>query len=411
MANSFFSIFSSDVFVSTLSILWTTLPIWFPILMVTLFLSTWVNYTRAKWIVEKGNTLLELKLPKELMKSPAAMEIIINSMHQPSVGSYIDALYKGRIRPWFSLELVSIGGQVKFFIWTHKNFKNLVESQIYGQFPTVEVYEVPDYSLLTPFNLEKTGLWGMQLALNKADVYPIKTYIDYGLHDDPKEEFKIDPITAMLEYLGSVKPGDQVWIQILIQPHRKEHLRDARIFQKPDWKAGVGKEIEVIMKESPVKIEEGKAVSLMNLTDIQKDTINAIQRNMAKSAFDTMIRALYIAPKDAFNPAYIAGLTSSFKQYGSGNLNGFKPKFTTSFDYPWEDFRSTRVNASKRKIMDAYKRRSYFHPPYKNFKGKPFILTTEELATLFHFPGGVATTPTFTRIVSKKVEPPANLPI
>lgn len=411
MLDTFLESLRSDVLMSVLHLLWRFSPVWLPFLLVSIFLQTWLRYSRTKYIADQGSILLELKLPKEITKSPAAMEIIIASLAQPSVGSYLDVFLKGRIRPWFSLELVSLGGQVKFFIWTHKKFKNLIESQIYGQFPTVEVYEVPDYSLQTSFDLSKISLWGMQLELTKADVYPIKTYIDYGLHEDPKEEFKIDPITPVLEYLGSMKPGEQVWIQILVQAHRKENLKDARFQEKPDWKGGAKTEIEKIMKESPVKVGEGKEISLGNLTDLQKETINAIQRNLAKVPFDTMIRALYLGTKDAYNGTNIAGLTSCFKQYGSGNLNGFKPGFTTGYDYPWQDFRGMRDFKGKKKIMDAYKRRSFFHPPYKFFKGRPFVLTTEELATIFHFPGGVATTPTFSRLVSKKAEPPSNLPI
>jgi hypothetical protein len=51
--------------------------------------------------------------------------------------------------------------------------------------------------------------------------------------------------------------------------------------------------------------------------------------------------------------------------------------------------------------------------PYKNYGGdKPFILTTEELATVFHFPSGlVSQTPTLKRVGSKKSEAPSNLPV
>ncbi len=38
-------------------------------------------------------------------------------------------------------------------------------------------------------------------------------------------------------------------------------------------------------------------------------------------------------------------------------------------------------------------------------------MTTEELATIFHIPGKVASTPTLARIPSKRSEAPANLPI
>ena len=59
-------------------------------------------------------------------------------------------------------------------------------------------------------------------------------------------------------------------------------------------------------------------------------------------------------------------------------------------------------------MLDAYKRRSYFFKPHKT---PHFVLNAEELATLFHFPGQVAAAPTLTRIGSKKMEAPANLPI
>ena len=61
----------------------------------------------------------------------------------------------------------------------------------------------------------------------------------------------------------------------------------------------------------------------------------------------------------------------------------------------------------KQYMLDAYKRRMYFYKPYKKHA---FVLNTEELATIYHFPGGVSGTPTFTRIDSRKAEAPANLP-
>ena len=195
----------------------------------------------------------------------------------------------------------------------------------------------------------------------------------------------------------------------MVQAHKKENLKDLRLKEKPDWKKDAEKEIEAILKKSPKKEMEDKSAPY--LTDEQKETINAIQRNVSKPAFETMIRGIYMAQPDSFNPVNIAGLTGAFKQFGSGNLNGFAPKFTTSLDYPWPDYKGRRLLGMKKDILAAYKRRSFFHPPYRYFGGKPFILTTEELATLFHFPGGVASTPTFSRIVSKKGEAPANLPI
>jgi len=59
-------------------------------------------------------------------------------------------------------------------------------------------------------------------------------------------------------------------------------------------------------------------------------------------------------------------------------------------------------------MLSAYQKRSYFYPPHI---GQSFVLNIEELATVFHFPGRVAETPTFGRIEAKKSQPPINLPI
>jgi hypothetical protein len=61
-------------------------------------------------------------------------------------------------------------------------------------------------------------------------------------------------------------------------------------------------------------------------------------------------------------------------------------------------------------MVEAYRSRSYFYMNW--FSGRlPFVLNTEELATIFHFPGRVAETPTFGRIEARKSEAPPNLPI
>lgn len=82
-----------------------------------------------------------------------------------------------------------------------------------------------------------------------------------------------------------------------------------------------------------------------------------------------------------------------------------------SVDYDWKDFRGQKKRWLQSTHIEAYKRRSFFSVPFKHLNGKPYVLTTEELATVFHFPGATATTPTLTRVPSKKAEAPANLPL
>ncbi|MDB5266353.1 MAG: hypothetical protein JWN89_168 [Parcubacteria group bacterium] len=391
----------------------TLAPIWIPLMFILTWFELWLLYKRREYIKSQGAMLLEIRIPREMVKSPLAMEVFLNTLSQTGVGSLLDVYLKGRVRPWFSLELVSIDGGVHFYIWLHPKFKNVVETQLYAQFPNIEVHEVPDYALGVHHDPSRWNFgWFGQFALTKKDAYPIKTYLDYGLDKDQEEEYKTDPIVPVLEFLGSLKKGEQAWIQILLQGHTKEGLKLGRITAKPDWKDAAQKEIKDFIKKNAPKPAEGKEPLLKDLSKTNQDVVEAIERTLAKTPFDTMIRGAYIAEKDAFNPNNIGGLLGSFKQFGSANMNGFKPDWNTGYDYPWQDFKGRKKFENEKKILEAYKRRSFFNTPFKNFNGKPFILTTEELATMWHFPSSlVAATPTLARIPSKKAEAPANLPI
>lgn len=414
MAEEFFATFNSESMRTAFEYVILLSPLWFPILLLRIFWPLWVNYVRADFFFKQKYVLLEIKLPKETMKSPLAMELFLVTLHQTGgEGTWYDKYWQGKTRPWFSLELVSIEGQIKFFIWTRAPFRTIIESGLYAQFPSIEIFEAPDYTKSLYFDPKVTNIWGCDYALTEPDPYPIKTYIDYGLDKDPKEEYKVDPITNLIEFMGTMGQNQQVWIQIILRAHKSESRKSAFSLKTTDaWKDQAKKEIENIRKEATVDRvdKEGNIIpGFPNPTKGQLDRIAALERSISKLAYDVGMRSLYIAKKENFNPTNIAGMTGSFKQFGSSQLNGFKPTgWSTEFSYPWQDFLEMRQNSMRNELLEAYKRRSFFFPP---FTGKPFVLNTEELATIYHFPGQVSQTPTFTRIVSKKGEPPANLPI
>ena len=151
-----------------------------------------MKYIRAKFIRSHKYVLLELKLPREVSKSPLAMELALSGLYVTSgETTWYDKYFLGKMRPWFSLEIVSIEGNIHFYIWTRQSFKNVVEAQLYGQYPNIEIVEVKDYTATVPhFDYREVSLWGHEYKLDKADPYPIKTYVDYGLDKDPKEEYK-----------------------------------------------------------------------------------------------------------------------------------------------------------------------------------------------------------------------------
>jgi hypothetical protein len=417
MLDLFLSVFPPGIFSKVFHVIWVAAPIWATIFLLGLWLHLWVTLKRKEWIKKQGAVLLEVRLPKETFKGPAAMELVLNGFFEPIVGTLFDVYLGGRVRDWFSLEIVSIEGQVKFFIWCLPKWKKVVETRLYAQYPNIEVQEVPDYTMGVHYDPEKMSMFAVHTALTKPDMYPIRTYVDYGLNKRGDEEIeKDDPLTPLLEWMGSLGPGEQCWIQIMIQAHRKETmLEDFVFFPKKSYmdEAKVKKEIQKIFKEkSYSELKEGDKPRLLDLSKVEQETIEAIRRSNDKLAYDTMMRCIYFADKEHFNSMGGLGLIGSMRQFGSRNLNGIKPIFQVPMNaYPWQDFRGIRRNRYRKMILDAYKRRSSFNGLYKGWQAKPYVLTTEELATLFHFPGSVAATPTLNRIPSKKAEAPANLPI
>jgi hypothetical protein len=417
MLSDFLAFFNEDLFANIVRIITVLSPIWFPLLLWSIFWRLWKNAIRSEFFFKQKYIVLEIKLPKETMKSPKAMELFLVTLHQTGgEGTWYDKYWLGRTRPWYSLEMASFEGQVKFFIWTREPWKKIIEAGLYANFPNIEVYEVPDYTKTIYFDKERISLWGCDFVLTKPDPYPIKTYVDYGLDADPKEEFKVDPMTNLVEFLGSVGQGEYVWYQIIVRAHKEEARKAGFLFKKTDkWKDEAKDEIKKIKDEATRKIKDettGKERPVFSeLTPGQTDVIKALERSVAKLAFDVGMRGVYIARRDKFNPINISGLTGAVKQFNSENLNGFKVRgdnWNPQFSYPWQDFKEIRQNRVRGEFLEAFKRRSFFFDPYV---GKCFVLNTEELATVFHFPGQVLQTPTVTRITSKKAEAPANLPI
>ena len=420
MLSDFISLFQTELYLKTWHYIYATWPAWLPIILIWLYVNTWLTYKRREWLYKKGSILLEIRIPQNTEKSPAAMEMVIEGIWEDVTDTLTGVYLDGALRDVFSLEIVSLGGEVKFFIWAFPKWKHVIESRIYAHYPGAEVVEVEDYALKVLFDPKTMSLSGVTTRLDKPDVFPIKTYIEFELNKTAGKEQEeiVDPLAPILEYLGTLKPGEQMWIQTVIQGHRREGFQDARIFARPDYREDVKKEIsKMLEKISFVEPEKDKvsgkpkARSLLDLTKSQGEVIAAIERNSAKLAFDTMMRMVYVAPKE-IAVSRVVGFIGGMRQFGAKNLNGIRPhKFIPGINYPWEDFLDIRKKYNQRTLLEAYKRRSVFNVPFRHALGKPYVLSTEELATIFHFPGATVTTPTLSRVPSKKAEAPSNLPI
>jgi hypothetical protein len=406
-----FSVFYSHWFLLLVHYLFILAPVWLPLTLAFVLWNVWIEYIRSEFILKQKYVLLELKFPPEVYKSPLAMELVLTNLRQTGgEGNWYAKYIQGKMRPWYSIEIASFEGNIHFFFWTRASFKNLIEAQLYGQYPNIEINEVGDYTDMMPhYNKKKFLVWSNNFILTKADPYPIKTYVDYGLDKDPKEEYKVDPFSHVLEYFSTLQKGEFAWYQIVFTAHKKKHKHGT-------WfgETTLEEEGKEVIKELREKLLTKKGAG-EHATEFERiptkgeaDLFAAIERSTSKPAFDVGIRLIYFGEPDKFNGGRIASLLTLMSQYGSNNLNGFKPDHVADpFDFPWQDFNDFRKDKIKHHAVDAYRRRMFFYNPHKEHT---FILNTEELATIFHPIGSTLQTPMINRVTSRKGDAPTNLP-
>lgn len=403
-----------------LSIFFALTPVWLPVVLFLLFYEKWMEMVGLAFSLSQGRTTLRIRLPQDVFKSPEAMEVVISQIHNTANPDNLMQTYLQGKRPLpYSFEIASVGGEVRFYINvpTSKT-KNALEANLYAQYPGVEVIEDPvDYASEIPLDFEKEDYELMSFHMGKKkDGLPIKSYIDYGLTQMPKEEEKIDPITPMLEVLAGVKPYERVFIQILATSFRTDSFKNGQLImgEGPGWAEGMRKTINAIMNRDPLKkfplgMKDGddERGQMAMLTTGEKDYISLLERHSSKYAYNTTIRWMYITKKGKFNGDIINPIIRSFSQYDGATAVGVR--WRTDFGY------KDLIPGGKKKTLKALKvqeltefRRRVYSP--KNGIDGSKIFTSEELATMFHLPGKVALTPTLDRVPSTRGEAPANLP-
>jgi hypothetical protein len=389
-------------------------PIWLPVTLYYLLHERWMEFVHAKFRFFTGRTTLRIKLPQEVLKSPEAMESVLTQIHNPNApDNLVQSYWDGKHPLVSSLELVSYGGDIRFYANVPRaKTKNALEAQLYAQYPGVEVVEESiDYAAEVVWDPKKWDVMSFHLCKKGEDVVPIKTYIDYGLDKQPKEELKFEPMAPILEHLGKAKPHERLWIQILMVPHAKQDFKTGSIKAQDTWEKTAQAKVNAVMGRGPKKMGKEESEDRPVLTGVERDMVSAIQRNVSKYAYEVAIRAMYITPPDRFDGEMIGPMLKSFAQYDMMGRNGIGVRWRTDFDYNFISDRSgAKKLAMKKRELEAYKKRHYYHEDKKGKADVPKIMSVEELATIFHLPGTSVVTPNLARVENTRKEAPANLP-
>ncbi len=424
MDQLFLTLTSAQTAFSVLADYWW---IWLPLVLVIACWEAFVHYNRLVHLAGLKWVLLEIRVPQEAHKSLNAMEQIFTSLHsipmpwpprdlEDYYNRWKSTYIQGKIPEWLSLEIVSISGEIHFYVRVLEESRHVVEAQIYAHYPDCEITPVADYTAQLPPFLPTADIdmSALELALIKEEIFPLKTYPEFEEQGAGKEDVKrIDPLAPLAESMSSLAFGEYLGVQILIRPtgdgwiKKGQPVLDKLMGKKPkeqkDWlEKGFTAIDSALMGAGPVdEKKDDKDKPFNTLNPGLQDTIKLIERGLSKLAFETGIRILYVAPRDRYNKSRIRSVAAAFKQFSSQALNGFRPGFGAEV---YKGFnKETRTLYNKGLLYKRYRLRE--------FPKNPFVLNTEELTTVFHFPDIGVKTPALPRIEAKKGEPPSGLPI
>ncbi len=363
----------------------------------------WIMYDRAwgeyRWTTfrtakSKEYIFLHVIPPPNIEKGPKSMESVFTGLHTWSKPNFFETYCGWRVgQDRFSFEIAGDGEHgVRFFIRCPKMGQHLMESLIYAQYPEAEIRVEENYTLDAPKNVPNKDwdVWGTVLKLLKPDCIPLRTHKEF--QDDITGE-AIDPLGSLMEVMSKLGKDERLWFQIIFSPKNE-----------PDCVPQANEKMKEIMKEA---IEEsgGEIEGGFNINKLppgQQDVIKAIKNSLARVAYKSTVRFVYLGKRDSFNKATgVGGFMGSIKQFNDNNLNSLLPDNRTK-TFANYHFQATRLQYKQRKMVNDFRG--------MDRAGISYTLTAEELATLYHFPTMTVTSSALGRVEAKKSQAPSNLP-
>lgn len=387
----------------------------------------WLKYVQGKWFSGVKFIFLAIDIPRGNIQSPRAVENMFSYLAGAhSTQNFFEKWFLGEGQLSFSLEIISSEGYTQFLIRTPEQFRNLVESAIYSQYPDAEIVEVDDYCEGFPnkFPNEEYDVWGTEFIQGSHYMYPIKTYKEFEHQFGPDETVFRDPMAELMELCSSLRKGEHLWYQIILIPTGFDWTDDGlseinKILGEAPKTSFLNKIIDSVIDlisdlsemifslwgDVESKTKEFKKLSMMELTPKQKKKIEGIEIKSSKLGFLCKIRVVYMAKKEVMNKAKVAnGFVGYIKQFAALDLNNLKPDLKMTGTKVSYFNKGPRLIRRKNNIVNNYMNRD-------DWGGRiPFLLNTEELATLWHFPiEATANAPLIQKTPAKKYKPPANL--
>ena len=326
--------------------------------VVYLFMLWYRNRDREKQALD--STLIQVTVPRDNeIKIDAAEQFFASFAGIKASGTFSFL----KFQPHISFEIVGMAEDIRFYVYVPNKYKDIVEKQINASYPDAEIKVVEEgkskegYIVGNEYNIfSQTGKVAFaSLRLKDSNYKPLKVYKD----------FAVDPMASITSVLAKMGQGEGAAVQIIITGANSKWSKMGRNYIATTKKAESNPETAKYSAD-PKELE-------------------GIENKISKPGFLTTIRMVVSSSSKEAAEAHLTNIVSAFGQFDglnsfTKNKHWLKGGFITDFIY---------------RFLPA--------------RGNNSVLTSEELAGLFHFPNKSITTPHIHWLNAKRAPAPAQI--
>jgi len=325
--------------------------------------------------------------PEGWKEEIGAMEQLLMTLaNLKEKSSFFGKLVYGQ--PHVTLELAQPANseEILFYMAIPKKFRESIEKQVHSYFPEASIEKVTDYTIFSPGSYTAAAV----LGLKNSYALPVMTY----------EDMNVDPLNEISNALSKLHDFEEGGvIQLVLRPagtswrrrgrdiaHKMQQGKRLKDASGDSFILDAGKETIRILqnKQSDQSYGSGDSVQL---TPEEQELVKDIERKSGKVGFRVNIRILASAKTQQRADDILSHLENSFSQFESAESNHFVIKTRTknkqvAFDYIFRNFNPDNS----------------------------MILSTEEIASIFHFPISTTATPKIKWLKAGAAPPPLNIP-
>ncbi|MCD8484114.1 type IV secretion system DNA-binding domain-containing protein [Candidatus Woesebacteria bacterium] len=295
-----------------------------------------IFYLILQWFKYRGReqnslemVMMQVLLPKDNEVKIEAAEQLFNALHSIADESWFKGLFSPP--PHLSFEIIGVKESITFNVLCPAELCDLVQKQIHATYPGVKIKPIDEPNIFSEGG--KTAY--AALKLDSGTNYPIKTFKD----------LPSDPLNLLTSAFSKIQEGEGVMLQFLIEP------------AKDKWRDKAQRFVEKT-KESETN-SEGKKVRT-----VDHKALDAVTTKTEKLGFRVALRVVVSAPDEYRAKSHLNNIVSTFSQFTSQH----------------NSFKKTKVWFKQAFMMD------FLYRYFPLFGQGTFILNTEELATVLHFP-------------------------